>query len=58
VCHSRCQAWSSRSWRAQAEVVALVQVAAGRHPGQQWDQGRIVLAGEAGRLAQRVHAAR
>ena len=42
----------------RAKVVALVQVAAGRHPGQQWDQDRIVPAGQAGRLAQRVHAAR
>jgi crotonobetainyl-CoA:carnitine CoA-transferase CaiB-like acyl-CoA transferase len=42
----------------QAGVLAIVQVTAGRHPGQQRDQDRLVMAGEIGRTAQRVHAAR
>jgi hypothetical protein len=41
----------------QRRVLALVQVTAGRHPGEQGDQDGIVVAGEIGRLAQRVHAA-
>jgi hypothetical protein len=44
--------------QVQGGVLALVQVTAGRHPGQQGDQGRVVLAGELGRVAQRVHAGR
>src|SRR5215469_9444105 len=39
-------------------MLALVDISVGRHPREQRDQDRIVVVGEVGRLAQRVHAAR
>jgi hypothetical protein len=38
-------------------ALAVGQVTAGWQPGQQRDQGRVVVACETGRVAQRVHAA-